>query len=882
MISVKKKIIKAINVGKFRISSHRQTAIKAVTTACLLAGLAIGGTNLIVNNAHATTYTVTNTALTSIACTDLPAGTDVVIFPTSMPILTNINLSNCSPKLTSITLPTSMPALQNLDLNSNQLSTLNIPFSLAPLSYSDVGAQKIFSSAFYFDSTLSKWALDMNDIVGSANLSLVTVPAQNGVSYYSGTGIVMFDSLPTSGPAFTYNYAVGTPLSHQMDVAVSQTASVLTLPQSYTYLLPPPTIIDIDPKFGPVDGGTSVEITGTNFGFTPLFKQVSAGSWHTCGLTYDNQAYCWGWNDSGQIGDGTSGTNRLVPTAVDTGPTSGLYGKTVLAISAGEGHTCAIASDNQAYCWGENYNGQIGDGTTDTNRLIPTAVDTGSTSGLNGKTVLSISAGAYHTCALADDNQVYCWGWNDFGQVGDGTSGTDRIVPTTVNTSSYSGLNGKTVLAISAGGYHNCAIADNNQVYCWGSNFSGQIGDGTSYFNRLVPTAVDTGSTSGLNGKTVLVVSAGSNHTCAIASNNQAYCWGYNGRGQIGDSTLGTDRLVPTAVNTGLPSGLNGKTVLAISAGGYHTCAIANDNQAYCWGQNNYGQIGDNTSGTDYLIPTAVNTGPTSGLNGKTALSISAGGYRTCVIASDKQTYCWGQNNSGQIGDDTSGNDRLVPTAISTLPIVSSISSVAFDDIAASSFTVNSDTSITAITPPHAAGAVDVVITTIDGQTFNYSVVSYGGFTFVAPDYINMTVDTDMVEIGITPTPIGAFGYGSNVATVKTNMAGYDLFVSTTVDNNDLHHLSLPASIISTHGTWSSQVALGNNTWGFTLTSNPTDSASIWSAVPDKNDAVNIKSTNTPNELGDETTLHYGVKVNTNQLGGFYQTTIIYTAIGKI
>jgi alpha-tubulin suppressor-like RCC1 family protein len=148
---------------------------------------------------------------------------------------------------------------------------------------------------------------------------------------------------------------------------------------------------------------------------------------------------------------------------------------------------------------------------------------------LSGKTILSISAGGNHTCAIASDSQAYCWGYNSYGQLGDGTT-TNRSAPVAVTTSGV--LSGKTIKTISAGGSHTCAVASNNQAYCWGRNAYGQLGDGSTN-NSSVPVAVTTSGV--LSGKAILSISIGyGSHTCAIVD-NQDYCWGYNTYGQLGD-----------------------------------------------------------------------------------------------------------------------------------------------------------------------------------------------------------------------------------------------------------------------------------------------------------------------------------------------------------
>jgi len=292
--------------------------------------------------------------------------------------------------------------------------------------------------------------------------------------------------------------------------------------------------------------------------------QITAGNNYTCALVAGGEIKCWGENYYGQLGNGTSGfgTNSSVPVDV-----SGITGAT--QITAGGDHTCALVAGGEIKCWGENYSGQLGNGTF-TSSNVPVDV-----SGITGAT--QITAGKYHTCALVAGGQAKCWGGNYSGGLGNGTSGygTNSNVPVDV-----SGITGAT--QITAGSSHTCALVAGGQIKCWGYNYNGQLGDGT-FTNSSVPVDV-----SGITGATQ--ITAGFGHSCALVAGGEIKCWGYNEYGGLGNGTsgFGTNSSVPVDV-----SGITGAT--QITSGYFHTCALVAGGEIKCWGRNEFGGLGNGT-----------------------------------------------------------------------------------------------------------------------------------------------------------------------------------------------------------------------------------------------------------------------------------------------
>ena len=378
------------------------------------------------------------------------------------------------------------------------------------------------------------------------------------------------------------------------------------------------------------------------------FTAISTGEGTSCGVA-GGKAYCWGVNWGGMLGNGTT-SDSLVPQAVvDTGV---LAGKTVTDIAVGDAHGCAVAS-GQAYCWGEGSAGQLGNGALN-DSLVPVAV---STSGvLAGKTVTKIAVNGDQTCLIAN-GQAYCMGDTYNGALGNGVTVRTKVSsPVAVTATGV--LAGKTVTDIAVGGYYayNACVVASGQAFCWGSNGFGSLGTGNTTISG-VPVAVSTAGV--LAGKTVTDIDIYEYQACAVA-NGQAYCWGGNGSSQLGNNST-TDSYVPVAVNTA--GVLAGKTVTSISAGDYFSCAIASG-KPYCWGDNQ-GNLGNGTT-VDSMVPVAVDV--TGALAGKTAISISSGYNHVCALA-DNRVSCWGDSVNwwpGSLGNGSSSGSTT-PTSLAPL-----------------------------------------------------------------------------------------------------------------------------------------------------------------------------------------------------------------------
>src|SRR5712692_6623846 len=353
------------------------------------------------------------------------------------------------------------------------------------------------------------------------------------------------------------------------------------------------------------------------------FVAVSAGGVHSCGLTTNGAVFCWGNDNFGALGAAitTDFTQCLILdlvnlpcTASPVGVTGGLTFATVRASAYGQddedagGGTCGLTAEGAAYCWGLNAN----------DNFDPAPV-------AGGLTFTAVSVGFLHTCGLSTTGAAYCWGlWNSGGQLGSGDT-VSRTSPTAVT-------GGLTFTAISAGNFHTCGLTLDGAAYCWGSNSwyyrgGGWLGTGDT-LNRAVPTRV-------IGALMFAAISAGGYHTCALTTNGVAYCWGSNSFGQLGTGDTVT-HTVPTPVAGGL-------TFAAISAGNRHTCGLTTNGVAYCWGQ--------------------WNPAPLPVAGGLTFTAISAGGVHTCGLTSNGTAYCWGGGLEGQLGYGAYA-DRSSPTKV--------------------------------------------------------------------------------------------------------------------------------------------------------------------------------------------------------------------------
>lgn len=337
----------------------------------------------------------------------------------------------------------------------------------------------------------------------------------------------------------------------------------------------------------------------------------------------DPAYWAWGLNDRGQLGLGNT-TSPVTSPETYTGDIE------FTTLTAGGLHACGLTAIGEAYCWGSNFLGQLGNGTT-ADASVPTLV-----SGSHSFT--AIAAGGYFTCAIDGSRNTYCWGANTTGQLGNGST-TASTTPTLQNASPQE------FVAITAGEEHACGITSWGSAYCWGYNNVGQLGLGNrATFSVTTPTAV-TG------GITFSNISAGRDHTCGVSASGASYCWGQNGDGELGIGGTSAFSDSPVSVSGAL-------TFSSIHSGDDFTCALTSVNTAYCWGLNTAGQVGDGTT-------TSPRTSPTAVVGSHTFARVSVGKDFACGLTSSGAASCWGDNNDGQLGIGAASGGQTSPQLVS-------------------------------------------------------------------------------------------------------------------------------------------------------------------------------------------------------------------------
>ncbi len=394
----------------------------------------------------------------------------------------------------------------------------------------------------------------------------------------------------------------------------------------------------INPDQGVTIGGTRVTITGVDVG-AATFAQVAAGSRHSIGLTDDGTLYGWGDNSSGQLGDGTEDSSP-VPVAVDV--SGALMGKEIEQVVVGNSFSAALTVDGHVFTWGDNTVGQLGNATEDEGSLVPTPI--AEAGGAPVDSVVRIAAGGAHALALDASGQVYGWGSAASGQVGNGSTNGYIDTPYALANNYFDFTS---VKQIEAGENHSVAVTDGGtSVYAWGHNAHGQIGNGRTVRAQATPTAATEINTL-LDGRSVIGLGGGLTHSVAVLSDGEVYAWGGNDQGQLGDGSTDSS-LDPVLVERTGPDGDLGD-IAAVAVCGASNYVVTAEGALYAWGTNLHGQLGNGSE--EDLATSPVEVDRTGTLAGAVVSRVSASAQHAVAIDSAGQVHTWGGNEHGQRGD---------------------------------------------------------------------------------------------------------------------------------------------------------------------------------------------------------------------------------------
>ena len=395
-------------------------------------------------------------------------------------------------------------------------------------------------------------------------------------------------------------------------------------------------------------------------------RAVVAGDAHTCAISGAGSVRCWGLGADGRLGYANTASIGDDETPAAVGPVDLGAGRTALAVTAGSAHSCAVLDDGSVRCWGSGASGELGYGNTASIGDDETPGSVGPVSLGAGRTAVAVTAGDKHTCALLDNGSVRCWGDGSNGRLGYGNTASigDNEAPGSVGPVDLGA--GRTAVAIAAGGAQTCALLDNGSVRCWGLGVDGRLG----YANtNNIGDDEAPGSVGPVNlgaGRSAVSVTAGDAHTCALLDDGSMRCWGSGAGGQLGygnTTSIGDDEAPGSAGPVSLGAG---RTAVAVTGGDKHTCAVLDDGSVRCWGDGSNGRLGYGNSTTIGDNETPASVGPVDLGAGRTAVSVTAGVAHTCALLDDDTVRCWGLGAGGRLGyaDQNNIGDDETPGSV--------------------------------------------------------------------------------------------------------------------------------------------------------------------------------------------------------------------------
>lgn len=340
---------------------------------------------------------------------------------------------------------------------------------------------------------------------------------------------------------------------------------------------------------------------------------VNGGSYR-CAIKTDGSLWCWGSDGNGQLGNGATTGSQISPVREITNATDWLQA------SGGASHTCAVKNNGTLWCWGNDGNGQLGNGAATGDQDSPVQESTNATDWVH------ISArGGSHSCAIKTNGTLWCWGRDANGQLGNGAIAGDQVSPSQESTNATDWAQVSTALS------HTCAVKTGGSLWCWGRDHFGQLGNGATATDQVSPARESTNATDWVQ------VSAANLHTCAIKTDKSLWCWGNDANGQLGNGATAGNQVSPVREST------NATDWAIVDTNGSVTCAIKTDGSLWCWGSGSSGALGNGTT-SDQISPTREITNATDWAQ------VTTGNGQTCAIKTNGTLWCWGSNNGGALG----------------------------------------------------------------------------------------------------------------------------------------------------------------------------------------------------------------------------------------
>jgi alpha-tubulin suppressor-like RCC1 family protein len=357
------------------------------------------------------------------------------------------------------------------------------------------------------------------------------------------------------------------------------------------------------------------------------WANVSAGGGQSCGIRAGGQLYCWGNDDHGQVGNGGSASLTLISSPRHIGSFSDWA-----QVVASSFHTCGVRKNGKLYCWGKDNAGQLGNGSNETNVTAPQRIGA-------FEDWASVAAISDSTCGVRKNGKLYCWGSNRYGEIGDGTGPSNAPVTTPRRIGAAEDWT-----SVSAGYLHTCGIRGAGNLYCWGLNHCGQVGIGGTPDDCTISTPSPEDNPESFNAPKRIgtfgdwaTVDAGGDHTCGVRKNGKLYCWGSNFAGQVGNGDAPVAAGAPTRIG-------DFQDWATVDAGGYHNCGVRKNGKLYCWGWNACSQVGNGDESTCEFPPALGPEAPVRIGSFEDWVDPGAGVFHSCGVRANGKLYCWGTN----------------------------------------------------------------------------------------------------------------------------------------------------------------------------------------------------------------------------------------------